>query len=386
MIEGHDRVWAEVDLDAVRFNMESMRKNLKPGTKIVAVLKTDGYGHGAVAIAKGLEPLDYIWGYATATYEEAMELRHGGLRKPILILGYTFPYCYEDLVNSKIRPAVFREDQLKELGKTAWKLGRPVIVHIAVDTSMSRIGIAPDDEGLEFVRKALETPGVQVEGIFTHFSRADEKDPEHTQYQVSVFRSFAKRIWQELGYRVPFIHCSNSAGIISFPEANMDLVRAGVTIYGMWPSEEVPKDIVPLKPALQLFSHVTFVKTVPSDTPVSYGGTFVTTRETKIATIPCGYGDGYPRSLSNKGHVLLHGQKAPILGRVCMDQFMVDVTDIPGVKEDDVATLIGRDGDEEITMESIGDISGRFNYEFACDIGKRVPRIYRNECPGRDED
>lgn len=375
--EHHDRVWAEIDLQAAVDNMEHMHQNLRPGTKMIAVIKTDGYGHGAVRLAEKLEALEYVWGYAVATYEEAKELRTAGRKKPILILGYTFPYCYEGLAQEEIRPACFREDMLEALSAAGEKAGKAVRIHVAVDTAMSRIGVRPDDEGLAFVKKALETPYVDVEGIFTHFSKADETDPANTRRQIAEFTAFCKRIETELGYRVPIQHCSNSAGIVRFPEANLDLVRAGITLYGLWPSAEVPQDVVPLRPVLSLYSHVAYVKTVPAGTPVSYGGTYVTKKDTVLATIPVGYGDGYARGLSNKGYVLIHGQKAPICGRVCMDQFMVDVSDIPGVTDGDLVTMVGRDGEETITLEMLGDLSGRFNYEFACDLGKRIPRVYR---------
>ncbi len=374
--EHHDRVWAEIDLDAALFNMEAMHRNLKPGTKMTAVIKTDGYGHGALQIARKLESLDYLWGYAVATFEEAMELRDGGIRKPVLILGYVFPYCYGELSEYGIRPACFREDMLEELSSAAQKTGKKTPVHIAVDTAMSRIGVRPDDSGLSFVKKALETPGIEVEGIFTHFSKADETPEDNTRRQIREFTEFCGRIEKELGYRVPIRHCSNSAGLIRFPEANLDMVRAGITLYGLWPSEEVPKNVVPLKPILSLYSHIVYVKTVPAGTAVSYGGTFVTDRRTRLATIPVGYGDGYARGLSNKGEVLIRGKRVPICGRVCMDQFMVDVTDLPEAKEGDKVTLIGTNGGETITMEELGEVSGRFNYEFACNLGKRIPRVY----------
>ena len=283
---------------------------------------------------------------------------------------------YANAFNQEPNGACFREDMLEELSLAAGKAGKRIKVHIAVDTAMARIGIRPDDSGLSFVKKALETEEIEVEGIFTHFSKADETAPENTFRQIREFTEFCGRIEKELGYRIPVQHCSNSAGLIRFPEANLDMVRAGITLYGLWPSEEVPKDVVPLRPLLSLHSHVVYVKTVPAGTAVSYGGTFVTEKETRIATIPVGYGDGYARGLSNKGEVLIRGKRVPILGRVCMDQFMVDVTGLPDVREGDPVTLIGTDGTETITLEELGRISGRFNYEFACDLGKRVPRIY----------
>ncbi len=376
MKSGTDRVRAEIDLDAVSYNMESMKKNIGSGVPITAVIKTNAYGHGAAAIAKHIEGLEYLWGFAVATFEEAKELRQADINKPILILGYTFPYCYEELAGLSVRPAVFRRDTLMQLSKAAEAAGRKIKIHIAVDTSMSRIGIFPDDKGLEFVKAALQTKGVEVEGIFTHFSKADEKDRTNTEDQIRVFKGFCDRIKKETGFEIAVKHCSNSAGIVSYKDANMDMVRAGITLYGLWPSDEVPKDIVPLKPVMALYSHIVYVKEIEEGRAVSYGGTYVAECKRRIATIPVGYGDGYPRSLSNKGYVLIRGKRAAIVGRVCMDQFMVDVTDIADVCEGDKVTLLGKDGDEEITMELLGDMSGRFNYELACDINSRVPRVF----------
>ncbi len=378
------RVCARISLGAIEENLLAMKNNIPEGTKIMAVIKTDAYGHGAVEIARELEKKDYIWGYATATAEEAFEIRDAGVCKPILILGYTFPYSYEKLLLQGIRPAVFRMDMAKELSETAKRLLRegkikePAPIHIAVDTGMSRIGIMPDDDGISFVKEVLALEGLCVEGMFTHFARADEKDLSNARERENVFKSFAERIEKELEYHIPIKHCANSASIIAIPESSMDMVRAGVTMYGMWPSEEVPRDIISLKPVMELISHIVMIKEVKEGVPVSYGGTFVTEKKTRIATIPVGYGDGYPRSLSGKGYVLIDGHKAPILGRVCMDQFMVDVTDIPEAKEGDEVVLLGRDKKtgEEISAEMLGELSGRFNYELTCDINKRVPRVF----------
>ena len=373
---GYDRVWAQIDMDAVLFNMESMRANIREDVKIVAVLKTNGYGHGAVAIMKEMEKLPYVWGYAAATFEEAKELRENGAKKPILLLGYVFPYCYRELARLEIRPSCFREDMLKELSAAAKEEGKAIRIHIALDTGMGRIGIRPDDEGLSFVRKAMNTPGLIVEGMFTHFAKADEEDHGPTHAQIALYTGFRDRIREELGLEIPLCHCSNSAGIIEFPEANMNLVRAGITLYGLWPSSEVSRTIVPLRPVMTLYSRIVYIKEAGPGVSVSYGGTYTTSAEkTRIATIPVGYGDGYPRSLSGKGYVLICGKKALILGRVCMDQMMVDVTDIPDAREGSLVTLIGKDAGESITMEQLGDLSGRFNYELACNINRRVPRI-----------
>lgn len=393
MKEEFQRIYAEVSLDAIRENIKQMNANLMPGTKIMCVVKADGYGHGALPIAAEVEEMDCVYGFASATAEEAMLLRRGGIGKPVLVLGYTFPYSYESLICEKVSMAVFRYDTLEELtrvykGQQQKGVPQKAKIHIKVDTGMSRIGINPDKEGLSFVKKAFETEGVEVEGIFTHFARADETDQTATKKQLGLFRDFLRQIYEETGREIPLKHCSNSAGIVEMPEANMDVVRAGIILYGLWPSEQVRQDVVKLVPALKLRSRIIYVKDIEKGTPVSYGGTFVASSKMRIATIPVGYGDGYPRSLSGKGYVLLHGKKAPILGRVCMDQFMVDVSDIPQASMGDEVTLIGMDGAEEITMETLGDLSGRFNYELACDLGRRIPRIYTKDgsilCTGED--
>ncbi|MFR3316667.1 MAG: alanine racemase [Waltera sp.] len=376
-LESYQRVWAEVDLDAIWENMVHMKENIAEKTKILAVIKTDGYGHGGVPIAKMLEQLDFMFGYAAATYEEAHVLREAGVKKPILILGYTFPYCYEELIREEIRPAVYRRDTVEELVAAAAKVGQKAKVHIKVDTGMGRIGITPDEEGLEFVRFLMGHPELEVEGIFTHFAKSDEEDKTSAYHQLALFQNFIDRIQTELGLTIPVKHCSNSAAILEMPQANMDMVRAGITTYGLYPSEEVSKDIVPLRAAMSLYSHIVYCKTIHAGQSVSYGGLFTAQKDTRVATIPVGYGDGYPRSLSGKGYVLIRGKKAPILGRVCMDQFMVDISEIPGVMEGDKVTLLGVDGTERITAEELGELSGRFNYEFVCDLGKRIPRVYR---------
>ncbi|MDE6739932.1 MAG: alanine racemase [Lachnospiraceae bacterium] len=376
MKENYQRVYATIDLDAVCYNMEQMHGNLSAHTKMIGVIKTDGYGHGAVQIGRELEQMDYVFGYAVATAEEALILRHAGLGKPILILGYTFPYCYEDLIRQDIRPAVFREDTVDELAACARRLGKSVKVHVKVDTGMTRVGIRPDESGLAFVDKVLHTEGVELEGMFTHFARADERDKTAAMEQLTQIRGFMNLAEKESGYCIPVKHCSNSAGLIEIREADMDVVRAGITLYGLWPSPEVSRDIVNLQPVLSLKSHIVYIKEVEAGVPVSYGGTYVTTKRMRIATIPVGYGDGYPRGLSGKGYVLIRGRRAPILGRVCMDQFMVSVEEIPEAAEGDEVTMIGMDGKEQITMEELGELSGRFNYELACDLGKRIPRVY----------
>lgn len=381
MKDEYQRVYAEINLDDVKDNYLNIEKNITPGTKVIGVLKTDGYGHGAIPIARELENRESLFGFALATAEEAVIMRNSGIQKPLLILGYTFPYSYEKLILHDIRMTVFREDMLEELVETCRRLSTPdekkrAKIHIKVDTGMGRIGVEPDEKGLAFIRKALSYEEIEVEGIFTHFARADETDKTATIRQLQIFQQFVDRTEKENGVHIPIRHCSNSAAIIEMKEANFDVVRAGIILYGLWPSEEVHKDLVMLKPILSLYSRIVYIKEVPAGTPISYGGTFVTPKPMRIATVPVGYGEGYPRGLSNKGSVLVHGHRVPVLGRVCMDQFMIDVTDLPQTKEGDLVTLIGKDGDEQITIEELGELSGRFNYELACDLGKRIPRVY----------
>lgn len=372
----YDRVYAGIELDNVKYNMDQIASNISEGTKVIGVIKTDGYGHGALPIARELEKLEYIYGYGVATAEEALQLKNNGIRKPVIIIGYSFPSSYEEMIVRDVRLTVFRTDMLEELNSIAARLGLVCKVHIKVDTGMSRIGIFPDDSGIEFIKSVLSFSNIKAEGIFTHFARADETDKQYAYKQLELFHGFVDRIEKECGYKFDIVHCSNSAGIIEMPEANDVCVRAGIIMYGMWPSSEVRRDIINLKPLLSLKSHITFIKNIPPNTAISYGGTFVAPKEMTIATVPVGYGDGYPRSLSNKGQVIVKGHRVPIVGRVCMDQFMIDITGISNISEGDEVTLIGYDGDETITMEDLEKWSGMLNYELACIIGKRVPRIY----------
>lgn len=370
-----ERVKAVVSLDAIAHNFAEMKKNIAKGTKIVAVIKADGYGHGAEAIARLIEDYDYIWGFAVATPEEALQLRTFGVKKPILILGIVFEEYFTQMIAKEIRLTVCTYEMAQKLSEEAQRQGRDVHIHIGLDTGMSRIGFADRQESVEEIKKISQLPNLKIEGMFTHFARADETDRSPAIDQLNRYLNFAKLL-EDAGIQIPMKHCSNSAGIIRVPEANLNAVRAGITIYGIYPSNEVERDIVKLIPAMELKSHISYIKTVEPGAAFSYGGTFTAKKEMKVATIPVGYADGYPRSLSNKGWVLIHGKKAPILGRVCMDQFMVDITKIPDAKAGDEVILIGKDGKEFISIEKFGDLSGRFSYEFACDISKRVPRVY----------
>lgn len=374
-MKAYSRVCARIDLDAVEYNIEMMRHNVREGAKMLGVVKTDGYGHGAVQIAKMLSPKDYMWGFAVATLDEALVLRRAGIEKPLLVLGCIFPDQREEMIKHDIRMTLYTEEMAREVSDLAVKMGKQAYIHIKLDTGMSRLGFMIEEETAEIIKRISKMPNLAMEGMYTHFAKADEIDKSFTEKQIKNY-VWMKETLAQRGVTFQYYHCSNSAGIIDVPEANMDLVRAGISTYGLYPSEEVHKENVPLKPAMELISHVAHVKWVEAGTPVSYGGTYITDRKTKIATIPVGYGDGYPRSLSNKGYVLIHGKKAPILGRVCMDQFMVDATEIDDVKYADKVTLVGNDGDEKLPVEALSGLSGRFNYEFVCDLGKRIPREF----------
>lgn len=371
----YSRAYAEINLDAILHNMEQMRKLLKEDTKIMGVIKTDGYGHGAVPIGRELEKLEYTWGYATATVEEAEILRRNGLKKPILVLGATFPEQYEAMADLELRVNVYSIGQAERMEEAAAKMKKKIIVHAKIDTGLSRLGFQVTEQAADEIARISKMPHIIMEGIFTHFAKSDARDKTMANQQLESFAKM-KQMLEERQVEIPMIHCSNSAAIIDMPEANMNAVRAGISLYGMWPSDEVKKENINLAPVMSLKSCIVFLKELEKGRVISYGATYETSKKQRIATIPIGYGDGYPRSLSNKGYVLIHGKKAPICGRICMDQFMVDVTDIPEAKEGDIVTLVGKDHGAEITMEEIGDLSGRFNYEFACDLGKRIPRVY----------
>lgn len=367
------RVQAQINLDAIYENVVNAKKLLKPGTKIMAVVKADGYGHGAVETAGAIDGI--VDSYGVAILEEGIELRQAGFTKPILIFGFTPEPQYMAMADYNITAAVFQYDMAAKMSEAALKINKKAHIHIALDTGMGRIGFKQDNESLNIIKKIAKLPGISIDGCFTHFARMDEKDKTKAKLQFGRYMSFVKRIEDE-GIELPVKHVSNSAGIIEMQEVNLDMVRYGISLYGMYPSGEVAKDRIKLVPAMELKAFVSFVKTVEAGCEIGYGGTFTTTRKTEIATIPVGYADGYPRALSGKGHVLIHGKLAPVIGRVCMDQFMVDVTDIAGVCEGDIVTLAGHDGDGYISIEELAEMAHSFNYEFVCDISKRVPRVY----------
>ena len=374
-MKSYTRIRARIDLDAIEYNIEKMKENLPEDTKLIVVAKADCYGHGALQTTSLLSLKEYVWGFAVATLDEAIVLRRGGITKPILVLGCIFPEQWVDALENNIRITVYAEELTKVLSDLAVKIGRKAYVHVKLDTGMGRIGFTPGKEGADKIEEISKLPNIVMEGLYTHFSKADEGDKSYTMKQMEAY-TWMKEELAGRGITFSYYHCCNSAGIIDLKGAGQNLARAGISTYGMYPSEEVHKENVDLKPALELISHVAFVKWVDEGKMISYGGTYVTKRRTKIATIPVGYGDGYPRSLSNKGYMLIHGKKAPIIGRVCMDQCMVDVTEIEDVKFGDEVVLVGRDGDEYLSVETLSRLSDRFNYEFVCLMGKRIPREY----------
>ncbi len=370
------RCYAEISLSAIGKNIAEVKKRLKPGVKLLAVIKADAYGHGALRVGKYLEDqADY---FAVATAEEAVELREAGIRLPILVLGYISPSQYRELLEYQITQTLYSLDTAEKLSAVSAEAGCRTRVHAALDTGMTRIGFHITEEEADRIAALSRLPGLELEGMFTHFSCADQKDKTYCGMQLGKFQRMAKMLEQR-GVQIPIKHICNSAGIMEFDDYRFDMVRSGIITYGLYPSEEVDKNRLPLIPALSWKSHVIHVQEVKPGMGVSYGATYTTEGPcTRIATVSAGYADGYPRALSNKGRVLIHGQYAPILGRVCMDQMMVDVSHIPQVQVEDVVTLIGRDGENRITMEEVADPAARFNYEMACGISKRVPRIYRD--------
>ncbi|MCD8365116.1 MAG: alanine racemase [Clostridiales bacterium] len=374
----HSRICAEINLDHFEHNLDEIKRLISPGTKVCAVIKTDGYGHGAIMLARMMEGRDEIWGYAVATVEEAALLRDAGVRKPVLILGYVFAEDLDILLDLDIRPTVFSFEAARELSDAAAGKNRSVKIHIKLDSGMGRIGLPCTEDSVETVARISVLPRIMTEGIFTHFARADEADKSYAEAQAERFFSVVNRL-KARGIQIPICHISNSAGIIDLPQYNEDMVRAGIILYGLWPSDEVQKERIDLRPLMTLKSHVVHVKMMRDGDTIGYGGTYRVCGSQRIATIPVGYGDGYPRALSNRGYVLIRGKKAPICGRICMDQFMVNVTEIPEAVPGDEVILLGKEGSREITMEELGTLSGRFNYEFACDVGRRVPRIYYRE-------
>jgi alanine racemase len=369
------RVQANVNLDAIQHNLLEIRKKLKNDTRLMVIIKADAYGHGAVPLAKAIGDSGRIDYYGVAIIEEAVELREAGINKPILVLGYTPKEQYDLAVANEVAQTVFQYDMAKALSEEAIRQGKIAKIHIKIDTGMTRIGYYDTKESIDEIKRIAALDNIEIEGLYSHFARADETDRTDTQKQLQRYITFITMLEQE-GIHIPLKHIANSAGIIEFPEAYFNMVRCGIATYGIYPSDMVHKDDIRLIPAMELKTHVIYVKDVEPGVGISYGATYITDKQTKVATIPVGYADGYSRNLSNHGKVIIHGQYAPILGRICMDQFMVDVTDINDVQQGDMVTLLGWDGDAYISAEELAEWSHSFAYELVCTIGKRIPRVY----------
>ena len=367
-----DNTYVTIDLDVIAENFRAISQ--KAGVPVMAVVKADAYGHGAVQVARHLEGHCAFFGVSSML--EALELRQAGLQTPILILGHTRIKAFPEAVRENIRPTIYRYDDAVALSQEAVKQGKTVPFHIAVDTGMSRLGFQTTGESADVCAKIAELPNLEAEGIFSHFATADCADLKRSYQQAKKFDEFCQML-KERGVSIKLRHLDNSAGLMNF-ENHYELVRSGIVTYGMYPSSQVCPDSLELTPALSWHSRVTHIKLLEPGREISYGGTFVTEKPTMVATVPVGYADGYRRSLSNRFYVLIRGKKAPILGRICMDQMMVDVTDIPDIQINDRVVLVGRDGDEVITMEQIAEQADSFNYEFVCGISRRVPRFYRS--------
>ena len=374
------RTYAAISLDDIDNNLAELKKKIKPDVLSLAIVKADAYGHGAVGVATHIQDkVDY---FGIAELGEAVELREAGVEKPILVLSYTSPYQYETLIKHELTQTIFNYDDAVALSQAAVKLKKIARVHIAVDTGMSRIGFFCNSESVEIVKRINDLPNIYIEGIFSHYACADCVERETTNKQTEVFKSFINEL-ENRGMYIPIKHLCNSAGLLSVDD-QFNMVRIGIVLYGLYPDECVNDGTLNLKPAMKIVSHIVHVKEVPAGSGVSYGHTYFTDKPTKIATVCIGYADGYSRVLSNKGRVLINGESAPVIGRVCMDQLMVDVTNLSRACVGDEVVVLGSDGDETITAEEIAALTGTINYEVVCQFQKRVTIVhYKNGRPTR---
>ncbi len=368
---GYQRICAKINLNAIEKNVAGVRARIPGDTKIMAVIKADAYGHGAAVLTGFLE--NQVDWFGVATADEAAELRNHGCEMPILILGYVHPEEYPMLVEKNITTAIFRYADAKVLSDEALLQGKIAEIHIKIDTGMGRIGYPVSRETAEEIREISQLPGLRITGIFSHFYLADARDKTAALVQRERFDQMIQML-EELGVEIPLKHLNNSAGTMEL-DKYYDMVRMGIMLYGIYPSDEMDLSY-PLYPAMELISHISHVKTIRAGDGVSYGHIYVADHTERIATIPVGYADGYPRSLSNKGYVLIRGKRCPIRGRVCMDQMMVDVSGLEDVQVGEQVVLMGRDGEEQLTAAQVGDAAGSFSYEFISGIGIRVPRVY----------
>lgn len=372
-MENFTRTYSLIHMNAILHNIDTVKRKVGEDTKIMAIVKANAYGHGAIEVSKAIK--DKVFGFAVATVNEALQLRENGIDNDILILGYVSKAEYEIVINNRITFAVLTKDMAEDISACAVKLGKEALCHIKINTGMNRIGFPASDmdNTVNEIEQIHGMKGLDCEGIFMHFATADEADKTFSKHQYELFMTLLERL-EERNITFKIRHCANSAAIVDMPQYRLDMVREGIILYGLKPSDEV--DVSEFEPAMEIKSHVIFVKKLPAGEGISYGRTYITDKETTIATIAIGYADGYPRSLSSKGYVLIHGKKAPVIGRVCMDQMMVDVSDIEDVAVEDVVTIVGHDGDSCITVDELSELSERFDYEFVCDISERVERSF----------
>lgn len=369
------RAWAEIDLDALAHNAREIRRITSKRANVMGIVKADAYGHGVTQTVRTFLN-NGVTRLAVSMLDEAIQLRNLGINVPILVLSYTDPSRAREIILNDVTQTIFSHDLAKALSDEAVALGRNVKVHVKVDTGMTRVGFMPGYSAVKSVFEISRLPGIIVEGLFTHFASADEKDDSYTLMQFEKFMSICNELGR-VGVHIPVKHVCNSAAILKHPQMHLNMVRPGIILYGLYPSREVNRSLISLKSAMTLKAAVVMVKDVEKGSFISYGRTFETERESRIATLPIGYADGYTRLLSGKGHVLIHGEKAPIVGRICMDQCMVDVTDLKSeVRVGDEAVLFGRQGEAEISVEEVAEQIGTISYEVVSVIGKRVPRVY----------
>ena len=367
----YHRCFVAVDLGAIEENLAQMQSHMAPGVKTMAVVKANAYGHGSIRVARHIEQkVDY---FAVAGMEEALALRNGGITKPVLILSYTDPVCYNDLIDNNIAATIYNEEEAKRLSAVAVSKGKKATVHVAVDTGMGRIGFAPTQQSADAVARIAQLPGIDLEGVFSHYACADSADKTDKNEQTQLFDRFIAML-QQRDLQIPIKHICNSAGAME-PDKQYDMCRLGIALYGLYPSGEMGRHIQ-LRPAMEVVSHVVHVKDVPAGFKIGYGHIYTAPADRTIATVSIGYADGYNRCLTGVGYVLIRGKKAPVVGKVCMDLIMVDVTDIADVQTGDEAVILGRSGDAEVTAEELGEMSHSFHYEVICNYMSRMPRIY----------
>jgi alanine racemase len=373
-----NRAWAEIDLDAIAHNTREIKKLCGNRVEMMGVVKADAYGHGVLEVVRTL--LDNgVTQLAVSMLDEAIQIRKMGISVPILVLSYTDPARSDEIILNEVTQTVFSMELARALSDASVRLGKNVKIHVKVDTGMTRVGFMPGYNAVKNIMEIGRMPGIIIEGLFTHFSSADEHDREYTMMQFDRFMSLCTEL-SRAGIHIPVKHACNSAGIIQYPQMHLDMVRPGIILYGLYPSSEVPKDSIDLKPAMTLKANVILVKDVDSDVCISYGRTFRTSRKSRIATIPIGYADGYTRLLSNKGKMLVNGEYAPVVGNICMDQCMIDVTDLKhDVHVGDEVVIFGSQNGASISVDEIADKVGTLNYELVCIIGKRIPRVYLKE-------